>query len=272
LEERRYKFLGSGPCLVLLAGFASTIESWGFQLRGLNKDYRLLAIENRRMCREMDDDQEFNVHDMIRDMNLLLEKYRIDHISILGASMGGIIGWEYANRYPERVDSFIFSSLPLKGDVRMAICLADLEKALMSNDMAFLGERITDCFFSRGFLHKRNSQFIKALFMESISRINAGTIQNQFVFLKKWHGVENYPTLPNIPCLFIYGSEDKVVDIDVNMAVIKSLLPGAIFQVIDGAGHAVHIEKPNIFNNIVREFLGQVTSCQNSVCSLQAFT
>ena len=108
--------------------------------------------------------------------------------------------------------------------------------------------------------------------MESISRINAGTIQNQFVFLKKWHGVENYPTLPNIPCLFIYGSEDKVVDIDVNMAVIKSLLPGAIFQVIDGAGHAVHIEKPNIFNNIVREFLGQVTSCQNSVCSLQAFT
>ncbi len=261
----QFKLSGSGPCILLVPGLASTIDSWGYQIRGLNKHFKMLVIENSVMVSGNDSDGELGIARMLNDIEDVLKLLEIDKVSILGSSMGGIIGWEYANRHPEQVDSLILSSLPLKSDTHMDDCLSMLLNMVKKNDpVAFVSELIKN-FFSNEFLLGRRFQFVKELFLESILRIRMEAIYNQLMFLKKWHDLAQYPGLPHKPCLLIYGTEDKVVNFSVKDGELQSLFPSAEIKFIDGAGHAVHIEKPSIFNEIVHKFLKPDFPIQNSI-------
>ena len=147
----QFKLSGSGPCILLVPGLASTIDSWGYQIRGLNKHFKMLVIENSVMVSGNDSDGELGIARMLNDIEDVLKLLEIDKVSILGSSMGGIIGWEYANRHPEQVDSLILSSLPLKSDTHMDDCLSMLLNMVKKNDpVAFVSELIKN-FFSNEF-------------------------------------------------------------------------------------------------------------------------
>jgi len=251
----RFKLSGSGPCVLLVPGLASTIDSWGYQIRGLKKNFKTLAIENSVMISGNESDGEFSIPKMLKDIEDVLKFLQIEKVSILGASMGGIIGWEYANRHPENVDSLILSSLPLKADTYMNDSLNVLLAMLEKNDINSFGSELINFLFSKEFLLRRRFQFVKELFLESIHRIRKETIYNQLMFLKKWHDLDGYPALPDKPCLLIYGAEDKLVNLSVMDGELKCLFPAAEIKFIDGAGHSVHIEKPSIFNEMVQKFL-----------------
>jgi len=255
MSRPQFKLSGSGPCVLLIPGLAGTIDSWGYQIRGLSKDFKILAVENRVIDGGHRSVGDFNISKTLKDIAYVLKLLEIEKVSILGSSMGGIIGWEYANRNPENVDSLILSSLPLKADTRMDDCLNMLSALVEKNDPVAFGSELIKIFFSNEFLLGRRFQFVKELFLESILRIRMEVINSQLIFLKKWHDSACYPDLPEKRCLLIYGAEDKVMNLSEHTRKLQSLFPAAEFKIIDGTGHAVHIEKPSIFNEIVRKFL-----------------
>jgi len=134
-------------------------------------------------------------------------------------------------------------------------CLNMLSALVEKNDPVAFGSELIKIFFSNDFLLGRRFQFVKELFLESILRIRMEVINSQLIFLKKWHDSACYPDLPEKRCLLIYGAEDKVMNLSEHTRKLQSLFPAAEFKIIDGTGHAVHIEKPSIFNEIVRKFL-----------------
>lgn len=60
------------------------------------------------------------------------------------------------------------------------------------------------------------------------------------------------------PTLLLCGEDDRVTGMDVSQT-LRNQLPNANLLVIPGAGHAPHIEQPDRFAQVVREFL-QCTS------------
>jgi len=255
MTRPQFKLSGSGPCILLIPGFATTSDSWGFQIRGMNKHFKILAIENSGMYNGSGSSGEFSISSMVQDIKCVLELLEIEKVSILGSSMGGIIGWEYAIQHPEQVDSLILSSLPLKADTHMYACLNALSAVMERNDPVAFGSELIAYFFSNMFLLGHRFQFVKELFLENLNHIRKDTIYSQLMFLKKWHDLDNYPALPDKPCLFIYGAEDKVVNLTEQAGKLQTLFPAAEIKFINGAGHAVHIEKPSIFNEIIQKFL-----------------
>ncbi len=59
--------------------------------------------------------------------------------------------------------------------------------------------------------------------------------------------------LLQIPTLLITGEEDKKFT-SINTEMVK-LIPGAKHVVVENAGHNVHLEKPEVFVNLIKEFL-----------------
>ena len=60
-----------------------------------------------------------------------------------------------------------------------------------------------------------------------------------------------------VPTLLIVGAEDIVMPPDV-MELSQQLIPGSRLEVVADAGHSVYFEQPEIFNNLVLEFVTRV--------------
>ena len=59
-----------------------------------------------------------------------------------------------------------------------------------------------------------------------------------------------------VPVLVITGEKDTIVPPEIQFE-LKSRIPNAYHEVIQDAGHAVIIDKPDEFNRIMQKFLSQ---------------
>ena len=60
-----------------------------------------------------------------------------------------------------------------------------------------------------------------------------------------------------VPTLLIVGEEDLIFPPKVIRAT-HQLIPGSRLEVVAGAAHSTHLEQPQVFNRLVKEFLVQV--------------
>ena len=56
------------------------------------------------------------------------------------------------------------------------------------------------------------------------------------------------------PVLILWGGKDNVVPMDHGIKY-HDLIPSSTFVKIDGAGHCIQLEKPDIFFNNVNKFI-----------------
>jgi pimeloyl-ACP methyl ester carboxylesterase len=76
-----------------------------------------------------------------------------------------------------------------------------------------------------------------------------------------WHPYMHNPQLPRwlhrvaVPTLVLWGASDGIVTPAYGRAY-SALIPGARFEVIDGAGHYPELEQPAAFAAAVARFLG----------------
>ncbi len=120
-----YEVEGQGPPLVLMTGFAGTMEDWRFfgYTQVLNENYQLILVDPRGRGGS---DISYNVEDyapklMVDDVVAILDDLKIDKAHYFGYSMGGMIGWHICIHASERFLSLILggSRYPLEGRENM---------------------------------------------------------------------------------------------------------------------------------------------------------
>jgi pimeloyl-ACP methyl ester carboxylesterase len=57
-----------------------------------------------------------------------------------------------------------------------------------------------------------------------------------------------------VPALVLHGSEDRLVD-PANAALLAERIPGAELVILDGAGHAYQLERPDEADEAVLDFV-----------------
>ena len=200
----------------------------------------------------------------------------LDDVHILGHSWGGTLTMEYMLTQPRGVRSVIFVG-PLLGterwvkDARLlrAELPEDLQDALQEGEESsrFTSPEYleaTDSFYARFFVR---SQWPPP----ELPGCESDTGPNMEVYQYMWGPTEFTATgtlsnldrigrLPDLklPTLFVVGEYDEIpVE---TVLEFQKLVPGSIVEVIEDAGHMVHIDQPAPFNTAVREFLAGIDS------------
>ena len=83
-------------------------------------------------------------------------------------------------------------------------------------------------------------------------RFNAEALRDSYTHLREPPAAGSPPFAG--PALFIYGEQSAYVT-EEGMAVARTRFPAARFTAIAGAGHWLHVEKPEEFNAAVMDFL-----------------
>ncbi len=108
--EMNVLITGAGPeNVVLLPGFgtASPVLDFGPLVKDLAADHRVIVVEPFGYGLSDGTDKERTTENIVQEVHGALEALDVDRYTLMGHSIAGLYGIDYASRYPEEVTAFV---------------------------------------------------------------------------------------------------------------------------------------------------------------------
>jgi len=105
-----YELEGSGPCLTLIHGVGSCLESWDGVIAALGPGYRFLRYDLRGHGQSARLPGPCRLDDFVDDLRRLLDHLEIARTHLAGFSLGGLIAQAFALAEPHRVEKLVLIS------------------------------------------------------------------------------------------------------------------------------------------------------------------
>jgi pimeloyl-ACP methyl ester carboxylesterase len=251
---------GAGPPLLYLHGFAdvhSVKESWLPFHEQLAKNTRVIAPAHPG-CAQTDENKDIDaIEDVVFHYLEVLDALQLAKFDLVGSCVGGWVAAEIAARHPEKIRKLVligatglFVEGALIGDVFMnaqpeyGSSYATLRNMLFSSaDHPMALEMFPD---GKGDLEDEVRRYQMLRFGSRIG-FKPPYFYNR-PLRNRLHRIAS-------PALVIWGDQDHMVPRSHGETYAK-VLPGANeLKVISGAGHSVHVEKPDETAKLVLDFL-----------------
>ena len=255
--------MGSGPPVVLLHGFTGSAGGWTEFASALAPEFETIAIDivGHGQSDAPEEVERYAMRRVVDDLAAALQSLGHERATWLGYSMGGRTALQVAVHRPDVVSALILEGgTPglATADERTARVAADevlAQKVLNEGVEAFVDFWQEVALFA--------SQ--KRLPPERQDRVRAGRLRNRAIGLANslrgmgtgaQEDVRDRLGSVRVPALLITGALDtKFTDLAREMA---ERLPNATIAVIDDAGHAAHVERPEEFSKLALDFLRRV--------------
>jgi len=231
-----YEQHGSGPPLLLLHGGSGNGMQFEHQVPAFAPTHRLIVPDCRAQGRTTDKPGPISYHDMAEDMIALLDKLRVKRVDVMGWSDGGNIGLDMAMHHPDRIGHLVTFGANFRFD------------GLNAPDLAWLQTATADSFgpgMREGWT-KLNPQ--PEHYEEAMTKLLT-MWRTQPQWTEADLGKIRSKTL-------ICAGEHDLVRSDHTAALVRAI-PGAQVWIVPGASHSAMIERPDLVNPKVLEFLAQ---------------
>lgn len=259
LGEYRYGLtvVGDGEPIVCFHGFSESSYTWD----SINlPDYRLIRID---LIGHGDSDipeegAAYTVPQMIEDLHTVIYHMVGDRYYLMGYSMGARIALSYALEYESEIKGLILES----GSVGIASDAERLERRKADEDLAVHIENHDGAWFATRWAEapifesqKQLSEGVEELIY--LRRSNNSTYALACTLRGSGQGVMPYVGDKlekfSVEGLYVSGALDtKYTTIGRD---VFGKLPNFKHVIVEGAGHNVHIEKPQMFEQAVLDFL-----------------
>jgi 2-succinyl-6-hydroxy-2,4-cyclohexadiene-1-carboxylate synthase len=257
------ELVGQGPPVVLLHGFTGSARSWGPVVDALAPEFTTLAFDivGHGQSDSPEALDHYRMPRVVEDLVRLLRVVGYQRATWLGYSMGARTALQVAVLHPE-----VVSALILEGG-SPGLRTVDEREARIASDDLLAGRLEHDgvepfidywqsipLFASHASLPKAVWDAQRVGRLRNSPRGLANSLRGmgtgaQEPLHDRLHEV-------NVPALVMAGQHDiRYTDIAREMA---HAMPDATMQVIEGGGHAAHLEQPDRFNALVLDFLRRV--------------
>lgn len=231
-----------GPVILLTHGYSATSQMWAGQVDLLSKDHRLVTWDMRGHGRSdsPDDPALYSETATVGDMAALLDAVGATSAIVGGLSLGGYMSLAFNRIHPNRVDALLIidTGPGYKNDAAREGWNQTSLRTAERYETEGLAVR------SGGSAERRTAQHVSAKGLALAAR---GMLTQRDAAV--------IASLPDIkaPSIVIVGSEDAPFLAASDYMAAK--IPGAKKAVIEGAGHAANIDRPEAFNAALTGFL-----------------
>ena len=232
----------TGPVILLTHGYSATSQMWAGQVEMLARDHRLVVWDMRGhgQSDSPDDPALYSETATVDDMAALLDLVGVTRAVVGGLSLGGYMSLAFHRSHPDRVDALLIidTGPGYKNDEARAGWNKTSLRTAERYETEGLG-LLTGGSAERRTAKHTSAQGLALAARGMLTQRDAGVITS----------------LPDIkvPAIVIVGSEDTPFLAASDYMAAK--IPGARKVVIEGAGHAANIDKPEAFNTALTDFL-----------------
>ncbi|NBC84847.1 MAG: alpha/beta fold hydrolase [Bacteroidetes bacterium] len=244
---------GQGKPLLLVHGLGSSARDWFAQVPHFAPRYRVLTLDLRGHGRSDKPREAYSIAQFARDVAVLLRKRDAWPAHVVGLSMGGMVALQLALNAPALVQSL--TVVNSASDVRLKTWhdlwfYASRRLAVQVLGMRRVGKIIAEKLFVRPDQEDLRREFVErwadndpAAYVRTVDAIMGWSVHDRL------HEID-------IPSLFVSSEHDYTPVSSKNLAVAR--MPNAELAVVDGARHALPVECPDRFNELVGDFLRRV--------------
>lgn len=251
-----YEIHGEGEPLLLIEGLGYATWMWYKQMDELSKHFKVIVFDNRGVGETEKPDMEYSIELFADDTAELLSALKINKAHILGVSMGGFTAQEFALKYPEMVDKLILCSTSFGGSNSIPIPQDTLAIMMKGGGTYKSVEEIKEAIGTA--LDKENIEKKRDV-LNKIMEEKMKSPQPKYAYQRQLMAgasfdVEDRVDAIRAETLILAGKGDRVVPYE-NANLLHEKIQNSKVKVIEGAGHVFFMEKPDITNKLIINFL-----------------
>lgn len=261
-----YRQAGSGPLLVMVHGIAGSSGTWVPVMPLLAERFTVIAPDLLGHGESAKPRGDYSLGAYASGIRDLLGVLGHDRATIVGHSLGGGIAMQFAYQFPQMCErlalvasgglgkevSFLLRALTVPGtEFVLPVVLAPQLHSIVATLGGIVGRfgvradpfltevwaawsRLTDVKAQRAFIHT-----IRAVIDVAGQRVSA----RDRLYLAH-----------EVPTLIVWGERDAVIPVS-HAHEAHALMPGSRLEVVPGAGHFLPLERPELLDRLLRDFL-----------------
>ena len=240
------------PAVVLLHGLGANGESWQLQIPPLIDDgYRVIVPDMRGFGRSTCPGGNNNPQIMAQDIINLLEQIGVETYHLIGISLGGTVALQVTLSRPAMIKSLVLTNTFAKLRPRkLSLWIFYGIRLLLVH---LIGIETQAGFVAKRLFPNPDQEVLRETFKEQVSQSNPKGYRATMRSLAQFDVSDKVGAL-HVPTLVVTGERDTVVPPE-SQVELADLIPGSQQIFIQNAGHAVTIEKPKEYNQVLLDFL-----------------
>ena len=256
-----YSSLGQGKTVIIIHGLLGSSRNWSSFSKKLSEQYHVISLDLRNHGYS-GHTQTMTYSEMTSDILKLMEEFGLERASFIGHSMGGKVAMTFALQHRSMVEQLVVMDVAPVSYKNELLPLLDAMTRLPLKDITsrkhadtLLTPRIPDTSL-RLFL-------LQNLIQDGTSyrwRINLEAIRKSLIDIDGFPAPISVKSHP-VKTLFLGGETSGYIKPH-HYPIIKKYFPKAQIHIIEGAGHWLHIDKPDKVLERVQAFLGSEESTE----------
>ena len=242
----------NNPALVFANSLGSDLHIWDDVAERLSEYFRIVRYDKRGHGLSEASPPPYSARDLSEDVVALMDLLEISRAVICGVSVGGIIAQSLALDHPERVQALVLSDTGARiGSVES---WQQRIATVHESGLQALKEPTMERWFSQQFRQRHPAA------VRGYSTMLMKTAPDGYLGTCCALGDADFrPTVSQIklPTLVLCGAEDIATPPELGRE-LASLIPGAEFSLIEGAGHLPCIEQPLSMTERMLKFFREV--------------
>ena len=237
--------------LVFVHGFMGGGAQWRDQVAAFSVGRDVLTPDLPGFGGRADLPAPRTIADFARAMLDDVKAAGIEQFDLVGHSIGGMIVQEMAARTPERIVRLVLYGTAPSGNLPDRFESFETSRKRARDDGA---EATARRISATWFLDREAAPGYRAC-ADIAAQAGLPAILAGLDAMEGWHGLGSLAPL-SMPTLVLWGDCDRTYSWSQTEALWRRL-PSASLSVIPGCAHAVHMEKPALFNAVVEDFLNR---------------
>jgi pimeloyl-ACP methyl ester carboxylesterase len=225
-----YAEYGEGDPILFIHGGLGNAEVWGHQVADFAKDHLVIVADSRGHGRSTRSQQPFGYDLMTSDYVALLDYLKIDKVTLVGWSDGGIIGIDMAMKHPEKLTRVI---------AQAANVTTDGVKADVMNNKTF-----------NDYINVAGDYYRKLSPTPNEYDAFVTQISEMWATQPAWTAADLGKIA--VPITLAIGDHDEAVKLDHTEMMAKDI-PGAKLVILKNASHFAMLQDPTGYDAMIRD-------------------
>lgn len=248
--ELNYATFGdeSNPALLFSNSLGTSYHMWQPQMDALQDDYFIICYDTRGHGKSSAPTGPYSLDQLGQDVIDLLDHLNIDKAFFCGISMGGITGQWLAINHPDRFHHLMLCNTAAKLGAETA--WRERAKLVREQGLEPIASTAASRWFTTSFIDN-HPDAVKQL----SDKLAADSAEGYASCCEALATADTREQLKNIrvPVTVVAGTEDPVTTVADGQYMVNHI-PNATLATIN-ASHISNIEQPEIFNQLVRQYL-----------------
>ena len=235
--------------LVFVHGYLGGGSQWADQKAAFGNHFQVITPDLPGYGANNQSTTPESIRGLAMNVFQQLDKLGVHRFHLVGHSMGGMIVQEMVALMPERIEKLVlYGTGPLGIMPGRFETIDESRRAVSEQGVDSTGRRIAATWFMQGESGQGYDVCadlaIKATEQAALAGLSA---------MESWSGVDALADIKS-PTLVLWGDGDRAYLWPQPKQLWKKI-KGSRLAVIPGCSHAVHLEKPGLFNAMLEDFL-----------------